>query len=73
MNNRIKTDFLCASSSFMAGFGGVLILSGQNHTYNESDDPDAIAILNDWMMVGQDIDDSLQKARRELRASGCRK
>ena len=73
MNNRIKTDFLCASSSFAIGLGSVLNLGGKNYTYNETEDPDAIAIYNDWMMVGQDIDDSLAKARKELHSADRRK
>ena len=67
MNNRIKTDFLCASSSFSAGVGSVLNLRGKIYTYNQSEDPDAVAIFNDWAMVGQDINDCLKKAREERR------
>ena len=61
--NRIKTDFLCASSTFLAGFGSVVNIRGNNFAYNNSENPDAIAISNDWRMVGQDIGDSLEKAR----------
>lgn len=64
--NRLKTDFLCASSSFLAGFGSVVNLRGDNYAYNESEDPDTIAISNDWRMVGQDIGDSLEKAKRDF-------
>lgn len=66
MNNRFKTDFLCASSNFLTGFGSVLNLHGHVYEYNLSEDPDKIALANDWRIVGQDISDSLQKAKTEF-------
>jgi hypothetical protein len=66
MNNRFKTDFLCASSNFLTGFGSVLNLQGSIYEYNRSEDPDKMALANDWRMVGQDISDSLEKARTEV-------
>jgi hypothetical protein len=64
---RLKTDFLCESSSFLAGMGSVLNLRGQSHKYNESDNPDDIAISHDWHMIGQDIRNALKKAEAEIR------
>lgn len=63
MNDRFKTDFLCPSSNFLAGFGSVLNLEGQLYEYNSSEDPDRVALANDWRMVGQDISDALEKAK----------
>lgn len=66
MNDRFKTDFLSASSSFLTGMGSVVNLRGHLYDYNSSDDPDQIAIAQDWQMVGQDIRDSLKKAKNEF-------
>src|SRR5882724_807268 len=63
--NRIKTDFLCTSSSFLTGLGSVLNLNGQHHVYNSCDNPDEIAIAADWRMIGQDIKDALARAKTE--------
>jgi hypothetical protein len=70
MNNRMKTDVLCVASSFANGLGSVLNLRGQNYQYNVCDNPDEVAIFNDWLMVGQDIDDSLGKAYEDLALNG---
>jgi hypothetical protein len=66
MNNRFKTDFLCASSSFLTGMGSVVNLRGHLYDYNSSDDPDQLAIAQDWQMVGQDMRDALKKAEKEF-------
>jgi hypothetical protein len=46
--------------------GSVLNICGHNHKYNESGNPDEIAISHDWHMVGQDIRDALKKAETEI-------
>ena len=66
MNNRFKTDFLCASSNFLTGFGSVLNLEGRIYEYNCSENPDKLALANDWRMIGQDISDSLEKAKTQF-------
>jgi len=66
MNNRFKTDFLCSSSSFLTGMGSVVDLRGHLYDYNSSDDPDQLAIAQDWLMVGQDMSDALKKAEKEF-------
>lgn len=66
MNNRFKTDFLSASSSFLTGMGSVVNLRGHLYDYNSSDDPDELAIAQDWQMVGQDMRDALKKAKKEF-------
>jgi hypothetical protein len=69
MNNRFKTDFLFATSSFASGFGSALNLGGQVYEYNSCEHPDNSAIFNDWRMVGQDINDSLTAAKKEAHQS----
>ena len=64
--NGLKTDFLCASSSFLTGFGSVLYLGDKLHEYNASDDPDTLAIANDWLMIGKDIRAALEKGKSVL-------
>ncbi|MEJ0088325.1 MAG: hypothetical protein WDM80_00990 [Limisphaerales bacterium] len=66
MNNRFKTDFLCASSSFLTGMGSVVNLRGHLYDYNSSEDPDQLAIAQDWQIVGQDMRDALKKAEKEF-------
>lgn len=61
MNDRLQTDFLFASSSFLGGFGSVLGVGGGLPGCNASDDPDGIALANDWLMVGQDIREVMEK------------
>jgi hypothetical protein len=65
MNDRFKTDFLCASSSFLGGLGSVVCIDGNFYQYNASENPDSIATANDWLMVGQDIRDAMEKADSE--------
>ncbi len=65
MNDRFKTDFLCASSSLMVGLGSVISIDGNLYHYNESVNPDDVAISNDWKMVGQDIKDALEVAETD--------
>lgn len=65
--NRFKTGFLCSPSSFLLGLGSVLNVRGQAHEYNASENPDEIAIANDWRMIGQDLRDALERAATEAR------
>ena len=67
MNNRFETDFLCAPSSFLMGFGSVLNIGGEFQEYNTSNNPDNIAIATDWLMIGQDMRDALERAETEAR------
>jgi hypothetical protein len=64
--NQSKTDFLVASSSFWMGVGSVLNLRGHLHDYNTSDHPDAIAIANDWSVIGQDIRNAMDRMNAEI-------
>lgn len=64
--NKPTSDFLCVSSSFLTGFGSVVNLGGQLYKYNTSDNPDEIAIANDWRMVGRDIRSALDQAKVKI-------
>ena len=63
--NGPKTDFLCASSSLLMGFGSVINIGGHLYDYNESENPDTIAIANDWRIIGNDIRVALDQAALE--------
>ena len=71
--NRFKTDFLCEASSFLTGMGSVLNLRGQSHKYNDSADPDTIALSHDWRMIGQDMRDALKVAEASFLSRPPRK
>jgi len=64
--NRLETDFLYAQSSFLNGVGSVLNINGHFHEYNKSENPDEIAIAADWRMIGQDIQDALDRAKIKI-------
>lgn len=64
--NRLRTDFLSASSSFLTGLGSVVNVRGELYDYNTCEDPDRIALSTDWLMVGQDLQDALSKAKVDL-------
>lgn len=64
MNNRVQTDFLVPTSSFLTGFGSVLNIGGEYFSYNYSDDEgeaDRVALASDWLIVGQDLRKSLSQ------------
>jgi hypothetical protein len=59
--NRLRTDFLFARPSFIAGMARVLDLFGLFDSYNESRSPqeaDARAMYADWRITGQDLYDA---------------
>ncbi len=64
--DRLKTDFLCSSSSFLMGVGSVLSIRGNLYDYNSSESPDDLAISADWRMVGGDIRDAIEQAALEF-------
>jgi hypothetical protein len=66
--NQIKTDFLCASSTFLTGMGSVLNLRGNLYDYNSCDNPDETAIAQDWGMVGRDFELAMAKADENIDA-----
>ncbi len=72
MGNKVKSDFLFAQPSLVAGAARVFDLFGQFDDYNSSDTPqeaDAKAIASDWLIVGQDIADAIEQNESEMQAA----
>ena len=66
--NKFQTDFFTANS-FLIGWGSIYNLAGNYFEYNDSESPeeaDAMAIMNDWYVIGQDIGNSLSKFEKEV-------
>jgi hypothetical protein len=62
MVNRLKSDFLVATPSFLSGAGRLLDWYGLYDAYNLSrntQEADAKATFSDWRIVGQDLDDAM--------------
>ena len=62
MSEKIKSDFLVATSSFTSGAGRLLDWYGLYDLYNVSrsgQEADAKAIFSDWRVVGEDINDAM--------------
>jgi len=57
--NRLHTDFLVSSCSFLVGVGSVADLSGGNYRYNTSEEPDSLALGVDFAIVGHDFRDAM--------------
>jgi hypothetical protein len=69
---KVKTDFLFAQPSFMAGAARVLDLWATFDDYNRSETPaeaDAKALAADWLVAGQDIRDAINQFESEQRAA----
>jgi hypothetical protein len=65
MNRRYRTGFLFSSPSFLVGAGSVLNIGGNYFEFNyssHSEDSDWKAILADWSIIGEDI----QEAEKQL-------
>ncbi len=64
MGNKVKSDFLFAQPSLASGAARVFDLWGQFDDYNRSEttlEADARAIASDWLIVGQDISDAMER------------
>jgi hypothetical protein len=62
MGSRIKSDFLFASPSLASGAARLLDWGGTFDQYNNSATPkeaDLKAMLADWCIVGDDIEDAM--------------
>ena len=62
-----KTDFLFYKTNFWTGMGSVLNLSGSYFDFNYSDteeEADFLAFLNDFGVVGQDMEYALNEFRK---------
>ena len=51
----MHSDFLYAKPSFIEGMARVMDIGGTLNEYNAYEDPDTIALLMDWLAVGQDM------------------
>jgi hypothetical protein len=70
MNRKVQSDFLFAQPSLASGAARVLDLWGHFDDYNRSETPaeaDAKAIAADWLLVGQDIIDSIEYHESEAK------
>ena len=68
MFERPQTDFLCPTGSALIGAGSIFNLAGSYYILNTTETEegaDARAIGADWLMVGQDIRDALDRAAKE--------
>ena len=67
-HKRYCADFLFAQPSFLSGFGRTLDLHGHFVEYNESqteDVADVRALICDWLVVQQDLDETWTKIIEE--------
>ena len=51
--NDIYSDFLYARPSIVEGMARVMDIGDTLNSYNTSDDPDTVALMMDWLAVGQ--------------------
>ena len=61
---RYRTDFLVPKTSFLVGLGSIFNISGNYFDFNTSEsgaEADSKAIESDWAMIGQDINNVLDK------------
>lgn len=59
--NKYHTDFLTANS-LVIGMGSVFNIAGDYFRYNScetGEEADRLALANDWLMVGQDIKNTM--------------
>lgn len=67
---RYRTDFLFSLPSFLVGAGSVLNIAGNYFDFSSSDkDADAKALLSDWGVVGQDIQQAFEELEKELEST----
>jgi hypothetical protein len=67
-NNKFSTGFLFATPSFWGGAGTVLNLAGNYYRFNSSDsglEADEMAIEHDFMMMGQDLKNTIDLFKNE--------
>ncbi len=64
----LRTNFLTPETGFVIGFGSALNVAGNYYRFNTSPtaaEADARALRSDWVMVGQDLAASIDKADTE--------
>ena len=68
MGRKLKSDFLVAQPSLQSGVARLFDFYGLYDGYNRSPNEaqaDAMALLSDWMIVGEDIDSAMLEFKRE--------
>lgn len=78
MNKRTRftTDFLFSQPSFLSGAATAFNLAGNFYEFNASEsgeEADKIALENDFRMIGQDIQDVMNKVKSDKRLIECSK
>jgi hypothetical protein len=66
---RYKTNILFPRTSTIVGMGSLLNIGGNYFEFNYSksgEDADAKAFESDWAMIGQDIEDAINKTSDKL-------
>lgn len=72
MEKNVKTDFLFAQPSFASGAARVLDLWGVFDEYNRSEngqEADGKAIAADWLVIGQELYDAIERQENELKVA----
>ncbi len=72
MGRKVKSDFLVASPSLHSGAARLFDFYGLYDEYNISPDEaqaDSMAIFADWLIVGQDIQGSLEQVEELKKCS----
>jgi len=67
--NKYRTDFLFATPNFLMGAGSIFNIAGNYYEFNSSSTgelADSKALECDWLMVGQDMNEALDKYQEEL-------
>ena len=69
MGHKVKSDFLTARTSLYSGAARLLDFYGLYDRYNVCKDEhqaDMMAILSDWMIVGQDLEEAMNVLGHEV-------
>ena len=72
MNPLFQTDFLFPTPTKILGTATVFNIWGQFHSFNRSKDgheADSRAIQSDWGVIGQDLQEVLDKFAEDLRSA----
>lgn len=73
---RYKTNYLFPKNNFWVGMGSVLNISGSYFDYNYSrteNEADLKALISDWINVGEDIKESIEKFENKNKQKLCLK
>ena len=63
--DELQSDYLFARPSLIEGVGRIIDLSNSLNIYNNSADPDARGIFQDWKALGHDVRVALEQLREE--------